>query len=111
MVSTVISPAVVKSTPSKKNRTFQLLIDTSDQCTFRLNPIPGFAKDDFRGAWHFVNLRSLRGDEYDVAQLHDGSFQCDCKGFLYHGACKHVQLIARLQSILCPCSVAVRIID
>ena len=43
-------------------------------------------------------FRSSRGNEVYTAEIHPGQQSCSCKGFTFHGKCKH---LTELRSSVC----------
>ena len=35
--------------------------------------------------------RSRPGVEYRTRIAHDGTFECECRGFEHHGRCRHIE--------------------
>ncbi len=105
MVTTALAPVRIKT--MKKPRTFELFVKASDDSVYRISSLANFDAVEYRACWHFSRLTGEPGGEYDVAQLHDGSFSCDCRGFEHHRCCKHTAVIAKLQAELVPSLVRV----
>src|SRR5260370_8127348 len=94
-VSTALAPVRIKT--MKKPRTFELFVKASDDSVYRISSLANFDAVEYRACWHFSRLTGEPGGQYDVAQLHHGSFPCDCRGFEPHRFCKHTPYIAKPQ--------------
>ncbi|MFL5243667.1 MAG: hypothetical protein ACJ8FY_16310 [Gemmataceae bacterium] len=105
MVGTELTPVRIKT--MKNPRSFELYVKASDDSVYRIGSWEHFDAAEYRACWHFSRLTGEPGGEYDVAQLHDGSFTCDCRGFEHHRCCKHTAIIAKLQAELAPWLVRV----
>ena len=53
---------------------------------------------DFGEAFRLTNVNGMGGHVYDVCFVNDQDTTCECKGFLRHGHCKHVEGLRALRT-------------
>jgi hypothetical protein len=108
MVSTSVLRSTVKST--KKSRLFRVAFFTSDESAYFFIPLAAYDQDEYRFCCQLERFTGKSAERYSLAQFHTGEWSCDCQGFERHQSCKHTLMLSKLQQILLPQSIALKVI-